>query len=275
MNFLTDEKQKIIDAIEYSPHMYTPIEGVFEKIPIENLSGFRCPSVDFEEFNAVGMSRIEEDQLEDTIKQVVDFYTSAGLTKIAWIVSPQSKPDTLVEKLESAGFKKEIPVLGMYRSIGEELNISITEEFEFKAKTLDEFAASFNDPEFCRMVERAYGMPEGAAGIYKMMGLIAQGMEVTFYVAYEKKENKPVGIGGLLYVPGTKIGLLGGAATLPEYRGKGIYSAMLKLRNEKAKKDGKENLIIQAKEATSAPIAEKNGFEKVCELPFYVWRKTD
>ena len=161
----------------------------------------------------------------------------------------------------------------MYRSTKEEFDININEEFDYKEYSLDEYTALFDDPEFGIMMEKAYGMPEGASSIYKMLNQISQGLEVYAYVAYEKNENKPVGIGAILYVPGTKIGLLGGAATLPEFRGKGIYSAMLKLRNEKAKRDGKDYLIIQAKEASSAPIAAKNGFEKVCELPSYVWRK--
>jgi len=48
---------------------------------------------------------------------------------------------------------------------------------------------------------------------------------------------------------------------------------MLKIRYEKAKRDNKSNLILQAKEATSAPIAAKNGFKKICDLAIYVWKK--
>ena len=162
MNYLTDEKQEIIDAIEFSMQMYSGVEGVFEKVPFENLSGYRCPTVDFEEWNFVGMSRLEENQVEKTIKQVIDHYSSAGLTKIAWIVSPQSTPSTLIDKLESNGFKKEIPVLGMYRTTEKKLEINITDEFEFKEYTLDETLKRFGEPKYGRMLERAYGMPEGA-----------------------------------------------------------------------------------------------------------------
>ena len=100
----------------------------------------------------------------------------------------------------------------------------------------------------------------------------ASAVGYTIYVAYEKEENKPVAFGFISYVPNTKCAVLNGAATLPKFRKRGIYSAMLKKRYEQAKGDGIEHLIIQAKEATSAPIATKNGFEKVCELPVYVWR---
>lgn len=270
---MKDAKQEIIDAIEFSMYMVEGVEGVYEKVQFNNLSGYICPTVDFEEFNQVGMSRLEESQVDDTIKQVIKHYTSSGLTKFAWIVSPQSKPSNLIEKLESHGFEKEIPVLGMYRPIEKKLEIDVTDEFEFKEYSLDETLKKFEDPEFCRMSERAYGMPEGAVDIMKLMSSAFQGLEYTTFVAYDKVNNNPVGVSAIAYLPGTNVCLLGGAATLPEYRGRGVYSAMLKLRHEKAKKDGKKNLIIQAKEATSAPIAVKNGFEQVCELPFYVWRK--
>ena len=273
MTNLKNERQEIIDAIEYSMHMYSEVEGVFEKIPFENLGGYRCTIVDFEEFNSVGRSRLDKNQLEDTIKKVIDHFTSVGLTKIAWIVSPQSTPSNLIEKLESNGFKKEIPVLGMYRPTEKEFDITVTEEFEFKEYTIDEALKLLEDPKYGKMIEKAYGMPEGASNIMKMMTSFYQGIEFASYYAYDKANNEPVGFSAIAYVPGTKIALLNGAATLPEHRGKGIYSAMVKLRHEKAKKDGIENLIIQAKEETSAPIASKYGFEKVCELPFYVWRK--
>ena len=45
---------------------------------------------------------------------------------------------------------------------------------------------------------------------------------------------------------------------------------MLKVRKEKAKEWGMDYLIIQANEKTSAPIAKKHGFEKVCTLGTYV-----
>ena len=92
------------------------------------------------------------------------------------------------------------------------------------------------------------------------------------YVAYDKKNNEPVAFGAITSIPDTKIAVLNGAATLPEYRKRGIYSSFLKIRYELAKSKGIEHLIIQAKEESSAPIAAKNGFEKVCELAFYVWR---
>ena len=50
---------------------------------------------------------------------------------------------------------------------------------------------------------------------------------------------------------------------------------MLKVRKDKAKKIGIEYLVIQAKEATSGPIAKKHGFEKICTLKIFVFNPSN
>jgi hypothetical protein len=270
---LTKDEKELLDAIEYSIYMYSNVEGVVEKVRHDYLEGYIWKGIDFEEYNQVGMSRLPEDKVEETIREVIDMYTKLGLTKIGWFVSPQSLPTNLTTYLEKNGFTKEIPAWGMTRSIQEPLDIKATDEFEFKEYTVKETMALFEDADFRRMCEQSYGMPEGSADVMKLGFAIAINLDYSLFVAYDKKTKKPVAFSGLVYVPDTNIALLGGAATLPEYRKRGIYSTMLKLRHEKAKQDKKSHLILQAKEATSAPIAHKFGFKKLCELGIYVWRK--
>jgi N-acetylglutamate synthase-like GNAT family acetyltransferase len=63
---------------------------------------------------------------------------------------------------------------------------------------------------------------------------------------------------------------LAGAATLEEYRGKGIYSTMVAKRLEDARALGITSAIIQANKKTSAPICAQLGFEIVCPIDVYV-----
>ncbi|NPE06786.1 MAG: GNAT family N-acetyltransferase [Asgard group archaeon] len=270
---MKDDEKELLDAIEYSIYMYGEVEGVVQKFKHEFLKGNIWNSIDFEEYNQVGMSRLPEDKVEEAIQEVINTYTSIGLTKIGWFVSPQSQPSNLTNYLEKHGFTKEIPAWGMTRSIQEPLDISVTDEFEFKELKINEVMAFFEDPDFRRMLEQSYGMPEGSADILRFGLAGALELDYTAYIAYEKETNKPVAFSGIVYIPNTNIALLGGAATLPEFRKRGIYTAMLKKRYEKAKQDNKTHLILQAKEATSAPIASKFGFNKICDIDVYVWRK--
>jgi predicted GNAT family acetyltransferase len=65
--------------------------------------------------------------------------------------------------------------------------------------------------------------------------------------------------------------LLGGAATLPEHRGRGIYSALVAKRLTDARAHGRTAAVIQAVRASSAPIVAKLGFREICSLDFYAW----
>ena len=61
------------------------------------------------------------------------------------------------------------------------------------------------------------------------------------------------------------------AATLPESRGHGVYSALVKRRLDDAHADGLEAAVIQADRDTSAPICAKLGFAELCSMEVYAW----
>jgi hypothetical protein len=62
-----------------------------------------------------------------------------------------------------------------------------------------------------------------------------------------------------------------GAATLSEYRGNGVYTALMAKRLADARALGMEAAILQADRRTSAPICANLGFEEVCSIDLYVW----
>jgi GNAT superfamily N-acetyltransferase len=59
--------------------------------------------------------------------------------------------------------------------------------------------------------------------------------------------------------------LLGGGAVLPQYRGRGVYRALVASRWEAAVEMGKPALTVHAG-AMSRPILERCGFEEVCRV---------
>ncbi len=269
---MINEEKELLDAIEYSMFMSPGIEGVMEKYQHEYLRGYITPTIDHVESNKVGIARIPEELVEKTIQEVINDFMQYGVKSVGWVYSPQTKPSNLAEKLEEFGFKIEIPVWGMKRPIEEEMVIKVVEEFDFKSYFKNEAIDILKEKEMLRMGEKAYGFPVGAGDVYLLNIESSRNLDYTLYIAYEKEEGKPVAFSAITYVPDTDVARLSGAATLPEYRKKGIYSSMLKLRYDQAKRDGFNHLIIQALEATSAPIAAKYGFKKVCELPIYAWK---
>jgi hypothetical protein len=268
---LKSKEHELLDAIEYSLYMYPGVEGVCEEYKHELIKGYCCPIVDHANYNRVGMARLSEDQVDQGIKDVINYFTSRGVKNIGWNLSPQSKPENLIEKLQEFGFEKKTPHIGMALSTSEELNIDGTDEFIIKKYEEDDAVNMFKELEIQEILEKAFRLPEGGARVFGMLSGMFKDIDFLMYVAYDKETNEAIAYSSMSTVPNTKFAILNGAATLPEYRKKGIYTTMLKLRQERARKKGIEYLIIQAVENTSAPIAAKNGFKKICVLPIYTW----
>jgi hypothetical protein len=68
-----------------------------------------------------------------------------------------------------------------------------------------------------------------------------------------------------------EVVLLGGAATLGDVRGRGIYTSMVARRLADARAAGADSAVIQAVRGTSAPVCAKLGFKEIVPLEFYAW----
>lgn len=257
---------EIINAIEDSMFMYKGIKDQIEEFHHKYMKGYFCKSINTEEFNKVGLANIPNEEVDETIQEIINFYKSIKKSKIRWDVTERTGPKDLGDYLIKYGFKKESPIWGMVRSINDELNIDKNSNFEIREIDTDVLGMRG----ILRMVEKAYGLRRGAGRVVKKMMMGMEGLTRYIYIAYDNRKNKPVAFGSMVYVPNTKIALFASAATLPKYRNQGIYTQMLKTRYDQAKSDGIQALIIQAHETTSAPIAIKYGFNKVCEIQRFV-----
>jgi GNAT superfamily N-acetyltransferase len=69
---------------------------------------------------------------------------------------------------------------------------------------------------------------------------------------------------------GTEFATLWGGATLPAWRGRGIYRALVRQRAQLAAERGRRYLEVDAS-ADSRPILERLGFRAVTQTRPYVW----
>jgi len=182
-----EEKQEILDAIESALFLMNEVEGVSKKYKHDSLKGYIWKALDFEEFNRIGKARLQIDQLDETIREVIKTYSDLGLTKIGWYVSPQSTPENLPEALQQHKFSKDYSVWGMVRDTQKPLDYSITDEFDFKEFTTLESLKLYDDPINRRRMEISYGMPEGAADILKLGAVGALELEGYAFIRIPKK----------------------------------------------------------------------------------------
>ncbi len=96
-----------------------------------------------------------------------------------------------------------------------------------------------------------------------------QGAE-TFWVA--EADGRVVSAGRLNRVTGTEFAGLWGGATLPEWRGKGIYRALTAARARFALAEGVRFMHSDCS-AMSRPILERSGLVAVTTTTPYVWKR--
>ena len=72
-------------------------------------------------------------------------------------------------------------------------------------------------------------------------------------------------------VPLARSGYLLGSSVVPEFRGRGVYRALVAARVAALREMRRPLVTIHALSHSSAPICTRLGFESVCELRGYAW----
>jgi GNAT superfamily N-acetyltransferase len=253
----------LVEAIESSLQVYPPVSGLSEDLGVKGVRG-RVTDLSHPLANMVGMANIAPADVEPTLKLVRNRY-SGGRKAYGWVTGPLTRPHDLGERLVASGLVKEDEMAGMVLTdLG--VPIAVDPSIEVREATLHEAQ------EASAMMARAYGMPEEVARFFNvMLAMTNSKVKNSGYFAFVDGGSEPVGWSYLVYLPESPIVLLGGAATLPEHRGRGIYSGLVAKRLADARAQGRQAAVIQAVRSTSAPIAAKLGFREVCGLEFYAW----
>jgi GNAT superfamily N-acetyltransferase len=256
-------EDELILAIESSLQVYPPVSGLSEDLGVKGVRG-RVTDLSHPLANLVGMADIAPENVDATLKMVRSRYSS-GRKAYGWVTGPLTRPHDLGQRLVAAGLVKADEMAGMALT---DLDVPLAADpkIEVREATLHEAQAA------SEMMARAYGMPEEVARFFNvLLAMTDSKVKNRGYFAYVDGGDQPVGWSYLVYLPDSPIVLLGGAATLPEHRGRGIYSALVAKRLADARADGRRAAVIQAVRSTSAPIAAKLGFREVCGLEFYAW----
>lgn len=250
----------LIDAIESTLHFYPPVPGLVDDLGVPGVHG-RITKLSHPLANLVGLARLDEETADATIERVKRRYGSAKKA-FGWITGPGTTPGDMETRLAAAGLTRAEGIAGMALT-------DLATPIAAPAVRIREVAPSDAASEG-EMMARAYGMPRDVNDLFTKLLGAKTGIRGRGYFAY-LEGDAPVAWSYLVYVPDSGIVLLGGAATVPEARGRGLYTALVKRRLDDARADGRTAAVIQADRSTSAPICAKLGFRELCSLEFYVW----
>lgn len=208
------------------------------------------PSITTGALNGVVYSLLDEASADAAIDGAIAMYRDIGV-KFRWNVAPGSGPDDLGQRLERRGLVASWG-RGMARST--DVDGRIGDVVEVDASTLDDYTRV-----------QAVGWSFDRDALHTLHEhTLAEGRHRLF-VAY--CDGEPVAAAS--YVPFTRSAYLMGGVVLPAYRGRGLYRALVHARLVHAHARGIALATSHAREATSAPILEKLGFETVCRFPMY------
>jgi GNAT superfamily N-acetyltransferase len=203
--------------------------------------------------NEVIYSALADDEADRVIDETIAGYRELGL-KFRWNGGPGSTPADLGERLVRRGLTESWG-RGMVRST--ELASDPEPGCEVAsvgADTIGEFshvmAAGWNvDPAPLAELHRgSLGKPQHRHFLASCDGVAAG---AASYTAFERSA------------------FLIGAVVLPQFRGRGLYRALVAARLAHARSHGLELATTHARESTSAPILERLGFETACRLAMY------
>ncbi|MGN8027681.1 GNAT family N-acetyltransferase [Microbacterium sp. 22242] len=121
-----------------------------------------------------------------------------------------------------------------------------------------------------RMQGEVFGDPDWRSRAERTIARVASGADIVLWIA--ESGGRVVSAGRLEPVPGTEFAGIWGGATLPEWRGKGIYRALTAKRAQAALERGVRYLHSDSTEF-SRPILERSGLRKVTTTTPYVWTR--
>ena len=193
---------------------------------------------------------------------------------IEWIIRQNDSPKILPEKLLSKGYEK---IVSSRTKMGIKLDSyqlqpTINNNFEIKEVS---FEKMLEEPIINLILNNFSKLFTSKQDIKEKLTLgetlhEKKGNDRFNFIAYTKKDHKPIASGNLLIrndIPG--VAYLSGAITDKEYRKKGIYTSMLLTRIKRCKELGLQYVIVDADPLTSGPILEKFGFKVIETIDIY------
>lgn len=207
--------------------------------------------------------------LDDLIARTVAFYAAdPDITEFEWKTRGHDAPADLPQRLLAHGFQAEDRETVM---VGEAqaLAVDVPLPAGVTVRRVNDQADPLPDLQrAARMQAEVFGRDFGWEGLAER--LQRSGGLVELWIA--EAGGQVVSAGRVDSVAGTEFAGLWGGATLPEWRGQGIYRALTAARARSALARGVRYLHSDSTEF-SRPILERSGLHAVTTTTPYIWRR--
>jgi GNAT superfamily N-acetyltransferase len=206
---------------------------------------------------------LEGDELDELIARQVRFFAGRG-EELEWKYYGHDLPADLPDRLRAAGFEPEEPETVVIAPIAD-LDLDSPPPDGVVIREVTE-RADFEG--IGRMEQTVWGGDRGSwlEWVYDERSADPESLRVFAAEA----GGEVVSAGWIRFPRGTEFGTLWGGSTLPAWRGRGIYRALVARRARLAAELDRRYLETDASD-NSRPILERLGFVPVTTTTPYVW----
>jgi len=228
--------------------------------------------------NAVVFAHFTVENADAAVAEQVAFFQSAAVDPMVagrpsaggtleWKVYGHDRPPDLGTRLAAAGFEPEEPETLMVFDLREQLHGD--RRAADPAIVIRRIVDASGLAEAVHAAATAFGRDAAwQADRIERDGARLADTAYALYAAYAG--GRPVASARTEFPPGRSFAGLWGGGTVAEYRGRGIYRALVGIRADEARRRGYRYLRVDARE-TSRPIIERLGF--VALTGIVEWRR--
>ncbi len=202
--------------------------------------------------------------LDSLIVRQRDFFAARG-EPVEWKTRGHDEPADLPDRLRAAGFQPEDPETVLI-GVAAEMAASVVLPERVTIRTV---TAREDFDRIARMESTVWGGDSWDCLADDLAGRLAadpSGLEILVVEA----DGEVVSAAWLVYRPDSDFAGLWGGSTLTDWRGRGIYRALVAERANRATARGVRYLQVDAS-PDSAPILRRLGFQAVTTTTPYVW----
>ena len=198
-------------------------------------------------------SRLDESNADAVIESEIVYFEGLRLD-FEWKAYDHDAPPDLVARLTARGFRIEDPEAVMV--------LELAQAPEALWRPIAQDVRRLTDPgqlvEIAAIHEAVWG--ERSDWLVNALAdeMAADSERIQFYMAYA--DGAAACAAWIRFHPGTQFASLWGGSTLPAYRRRGLYTAVLSVRAQEARRRGYRYLTIDAS-PMSRPIVTKHGFQ--------------
>jgi GNAT superfamily N-acetyltransferase len=212
-------------------------------------------------------SSLDASNADEVIAAQVKFFAGRG-EEFEWKLYSYDEPADLADRLIAGGFRPEEPESLMIAAIDEIIDAlsvaGLPPGIRLECAT-DEAGVD----RLIRVHELVFGRDESELRASLLAQLASAPPTTDLVIAMAG--DQPVSSARTDFVAGTEFAGLWGGGTLPQWRRKGIYRALVRYRAELAARRGYKYLTVDASDQ-SRPILERIGFELLAVTTPYIRR---